>query len=352
MVLPATYAAALLLLILSALAAGSWANTQKLAGAWRFELFYYDYSLGVLLCALIAAFTFGSMLPRELTFQDNLLIAARRSMAYVIAGGVVFNLANILLVAAISVAGMAVAFPISLGVALVVGVGMSFSLTAPESRLLVLGGAFAVLAAIVMTAFAHQSRLDETRRAKAPNPRVDPRARPRAKRIGAVRGIVLGVLSGVLMGLFSPLVAMGSRGDDGVAPFGVAVLFGAGILFSTLLYAPFFVNFPVQGEPIGVVQYFKGTVKQHGLGVLGGAIWMAGAICQFAVAGSTAGAQAGPVWVYALGQSAPVIAALWGLLVWREFKGAGGRIKALLAGMLVLYLVGVGMTSGALAHFK
>src|ERR1700689_3367104 len=122
MLLPTTYFAALLLLMLSMFSWGSWANTQKLAGKWRFELFYYDYSLGVVLCAVLAAFTFGSVLTKELTFQDNLLIAAKRQMAYGVAGGAVFNLGNILLVAAIAVSGMAVAFPIAIGLALVIGV--------------------------------------------------------------------------------------------------------------------------------------------------------------------------------------------------------------------------------------
>src|ERR1700733_13483024 len=119
MLIPTTYLTALLLLIVSMFCWGSWANTQKLTGKWRFELFYYDYSVGVLVCALIAAFTFGEMMPKELTFSDNLLLAGKRQMAYGFAGGAVFNLANMLLVAAISVAGMAVAFPIAIGLALV-----------------------------------------------------------------------------------------------------------------------------------------------------------------------------------------------------------------------------------------
>src|SRR5712675_3335277 len=121
MILPATYNSALLLIILSMICWGSWANAFKLTGKWRFELFYYDYSLGVLLAAIIAAYTFGSM-GDELSFSDNLIVAMRRNMAWAVAGGVVFNLANMLLVAAISVAGLAVAFPIGIGLALVVGV--------------------------------------------------------------------------------------------------------------------------------------------------------------------------------------------------------------------------------------
>src|ERR1700726_3808556 len=154
MILPATYNSALLLIILSMICWGSWANTFKLSGKWRFELFYYDYSLGVLLAAIVAAYTFGSM-GADLSFSDNLLIALRRNMAYAGAAGVVFNLANMLLVAAISVAGMAVAFPIGIGLALVIGVVWNHLLNPQGSPILLFGGVALVLVAIIVDAFAY-----------------------------------------------------------------------------------------------------------------------------------------------------------------------------------------------------
>ncbi len=154
MLIPQTYAGALILIILSMICWGSWANTFKLAGKWRFELFYYDYSLGVLLAAIIAAYTFGSM-GDELSFSDNMIVAGKRNMAYALAGGVVFNLANMLLVAAISVAGLAVAFPIGIGLALVVGVVWNYFLNPQGNPILLTAGVVLVVGAIIVDALAY-----------------------------------------------------------------------------------------------------------------------------------------------------------------------------------------------------
>src|SRR6266404_1375365 len=342
MLLPTTYAAALLLLIVSMFCWGSWANTQKLAGKWRFELYYYDYSFGVLLCAVIAAFTFGSMMPKELTFQDNFLLASKRQMLYGFGGGVVFNLANMLLVAAIAVSGMAVAFPIAIGLALVIGVIWNYSLNPQGHPMLLFGGAFLVVVAIIVDAFAYSSYISAQQEALKP---VDPRAKVRVRRPNAARGIVLSILGGILMGMFYPLVEMGKEGETGVAPYGIALLFGAGVVLSTFLYVPFFANFPVEGEPIPLSDYLKGTSRQHLLGLLGGAIWMIGAICNFAAASTPVTVQVGPAISYALGQGATLVSALWGLLVWREFKGADDRVRMLLVGMIVLFVAGLAMIS-------
>jgi len=347
MLLPSTYSAALLLLIVSMFCWGSWANTQKLAGKWRFELFYYDYSFGVLLCALAAAFTFGSLAPNELTFQDNFLLASKRQMLYGVAGGVVFNLANMLLVAAIAVSGMAVAFPIAIGLALVIGVVWNYALNPQGNPILLFGGAFLVIVAIVVDALAYSSYLQAQQAALKP---VDPRSKVRVRRPNAARGIVLSVVGGILMGMFYPLVELGKEGETGVAPYGIALLFGAGVVLSTFLYVPFFANFPVEGEPIPLSNYLKGTKRQHLLGLLGGAIWMIGAICNFAAASTPVTVQVGPAISYALGQGATLVSALWGLLVWREFKGADDRVRMLLVGMIVLFVVGLAMISIAPLH--
>lgn len=349
MLLPTTYVAALSLLIVSMFCWGSWANTQKLAGRWRFELYYYDYSFGVLLCAVVAAFTFGSAVPQELTFQDNFLLASKRQMLDAFAAGAVFNLANMLLVAAIAVSGMAVAFPIGIGLALVIGVIWNFALNPQGNPVLLFGGALFVVIAIVVDAVAYSAYLESKRDPKRP---LDPRARVRVKPANAARGIFLSVLSGILMGMFYPLLEMGKEGENGVAPYGIALLFGAGVLISTFLYVPFFLNFPVEGQPIPLMDYFKGTMKQHLLGLLGGVIWMIGAITNFTAASTPATVQVGPAISYGLGQGATLVSALWGLLVWREFKGANFRVKALLAAMIVLFVAGLTMISIAPLHVR
>ncbi len=189
MLLPTTYLAALLLSIASMILWGSWANTQKLAGKWRFELFYYDYSLGVLLCAIIAAFTFGSMHGQELTFSDNLLIVSKHQMAYGIGAGMVFNLANMLLVAAIAVSGLAIAFPVAIGLALIIGVIWNYVLNPQGDPVLLFGGALLVMIAIVVDGLAYSTYLNAQAaaalKALSPDPRVKSKA---VKKRGPRRG--------------------------------------------------------------------------------------------------------------------------------------------------------------------
>ena len=105
MILPHTYLVTLLVLLLSMICWGSWANTQKMTGKWRFELFYFDYAFGVLLTAVIIAFTLGTMGFDGFSFLDDMMNAGKRYSAMGFGAGVIFNLANMLLVAAISVAG-------------------------------------------------------------------------------------------------------------------------------------------------------------------------------------------------------------------------------------------------------
>jgi len=340
MILPNTYASALLLIILSMLCWGSWANTFKLTRNWRFELFYYDYSLGVLLAALIAAYTFGSM-GSELSFADNMLVAGKRNMAYAVAGGMVFNLANMLLVAAISVAGLAVAFPVGIGLALVIGVIWNYLLDPQGNPMLLTAGVVLVACAIVVDSLAYGAH------AQAMNPDS---GRGRRRRSASSKGITLSLVSGVLMGSFYPLVEMGKgSGPDsgGLGPYAVAFLFAIGVFVSTFVYNLYFLNLPVQGEPLSMLDYFKGKLGEHGLGVLGGLIWCAGAITNFVAASAPKRVQVGPAVSYAVGQGATMVSALWGVLVWKEFAGASGKVKTLLTLMFVLFIAGLALVSVA-----
>jgi glucose uptake protein len=352
MILPTTYAVVLILAVVSMLGWGSWANAQKISGKWRFELFYYDYSIGMLLCALIAAYTLGEMSPKDLTFSDNLLIAGRRQMVWALGAGGVFNLANLLLVAAISVSGMAVAFPIGLGLALVVGVVSNYLLNPQGNPILLFGGVVLVLIAIIVDAFAYggylADRIEEEKKAALI---ADPRAKKRAPQpTGAARGIILSIVCGIVMGCFYPMLEMARQGEAGLAPYGLALFFSIGVIGSSLFYIPFFLNFPVSGDPIQASDYFRGTGKQHALGLLGGVIWMIGGICNFAAAAAPASIQVGPAVSYAMGQGATMVSAFWGLLVWREFKGASPRVRTLIAFMVVLFIAGLGMVSMASLH--
>ncbi|HEY6391770.1 MAG TPA: multidrug DMT transporter permease [Bryobacteraceae bacterium] len=350
MLIPQTYAGALILIVLSMICWGSWANAFKLTGKWRFELFYYDYSLGVLLAAIIAAYTFGSM-GDELSFSDNLIVAGKRNMAWAVAGGVVFNLANMLLVAAISVAGLAVAFPVGIGLALVVGVVWNYFLNPQGNPILLTVGVVLVVGAIIVDAFAYSSHAGG---AKAPVVKGKSKAPPKAGGAG-LKGIVLSLISGALMGSFYPLVEMGKgAGMDaaGLGPYAVAFMFALGVFFSTFIFNLYFLNLPVQGEPLSMFSYFQGTLKQHALGIAGGLLWCTGAIANFTASSAPKSVEVGPAVSYAIGQGATMVSALWGLLVWKEFAGASPKVRLMLGVMLVLFIGGLALISIAPRYVK
>ncbi len=306
---------------------GSWANTLKLAGRWRFELYYFDYSFGVVLVAVVAAFTFGSM-GDGLSVFDNFLIAGKMKMALAVAAGGVFNLANLLLVAAISVAGMSVAFPIGIGLALVIGVVWSYALNPQSNPALLFGGVALVLAAIVASARAYALHRAGQGRGR-----------------GGTKGILLSLVSGVLMGSFYPLVEMSKQGDNGLGPYAVALLFAAGVFVSTFVYSIYFLSIPVDGEPLGLFAYFRGTLREHLLGLAGGAIWCTGAVASFAAASAPRSVQLGPAASYALGQGATQVSVLWGLLLWKEFAGAASSVQRIMWAMLLLFAAGPTLVS-------
>jgi glucose uptake protein len=357
MILPSTYGAALFLMILSMLCWGSWANTYKAAGKWRFELFYFDYAVGLLLASLVFAFTFGNLGYDGFSFLDDLLHAGKREIFYGFIAGVVFNLANMLLVAAISVAGLAVAFPVGIGLALIEGVILNYWIKPAGDPTLLFLGCGLIVAAIIVDALAYRGvavlRHEEAARAGLAKS---------TRRPASIKGIILSLASGLLMGAFFPLVEKGKETEIGLGPYAITVVFAAGVFFSTFVFNLFFMNLPVEGEPVEIVDYFKGSPKQHLLGLLGGAIWCTGATAAFVVASATApsgtagggipaGAATpatplvGPAISYAMGQGATLISALWGLLVWKEFRGADARIKALATLMLFLFVAGLTLVS-------
>jgi glucose uptake protein len=346
MILPATTLATLLLVILAFFCWGCWANSQLLAFKWRFELFYYDFAIGIAACALIATYTFGSMNPQELTVTDNMMIAGYRKLAYGLAAGLIVNLANMLLVAAISLSGMAVAFPLSFGVGLIVMSGTYFiGNPASSNPALLFGGMVLILASVLADIFAYRFHLDALALASRSGPMLDPKTKRQVRSPTAARGILLGVLSGVAWGFFFPVIDASRLGDNGVGPYGLAALIGAAMFFSTLLYVPFFVNFPVKGEPVQVRGYFQGTKKQHFLGIFGGILWMVGLTAALVAAAAPAPVQTPPALAFALFNGAPVLAALWGVLAWREFKGSAQNVNMLLWAMFILFIAGLGLMS-------
>ena len=316
----------LLALLLSIVCWGSWASTQKAAGKWRFELYYFDFSIGALLMSLVLALTFGTF-SENLTFEDNLAISGKRQMAIAFSAGTIFNLGNMLLVAASAIAGLSVAFPIALGLALVVTSVVGYFTTATANPALLFIGIALLLAAIIANALAHRRHTIETAVTR--------------KHGGGIKGILLSLVSGLLLSAFPPVLAFSGAGDIGLGVYAAIVFFTLGILFSSVLYSVYFMNLPVQDDALSLKQYVKGTIGQHGWGLVGGAIWCAGTVANLAAASAPKGVGISPAFCSILGQSAAVLAATWGLVGWKEFAGASSRVKTLLAATLALFCAGL-----------
>lgn len=343
MVLIESYPIAVLMCIITMVCWGSWANTQKLATQeWRFQLFYWDYCIGVLLLTLIFAFTLGSMGEHGRSFMDDLRQAKGEYIGYAMLGGLVFNIANILLVAAIDIAGMAVAFPIGIGLALVIGVVMTYRVDLAAGKPVgdpqfLFVGVACVAAAILLDALAY-------------------RRIPSAGQKTTVKGIVLSVLCGILMGQFFPFVAktmpnpLSKIADPATAgmltPYTALVFFALGLFLSNFVLNTLVMIKPFAGDPVPLGDYFtKGNSRLHLVGILGGMIWAVG--MSFAI---LAGDVAGYAIAYGLGQGATMVAALWGVFIWREFKTARPGTNWLLALMFLLFIVGLALIVYANMH--
>ena len=321
------YSLAIVLCIITMLCWGSWANTTKLTTkTWRFELFYWDYGFGILLTTLVLAFTLGSNGSEGRAFLEDLKQAGISNIISAFAGGVIFNLANILLVAAIAIAGMSVAFPVGIGIALVLGVIVNYISNPQGNALLIFGGVALIAFAIILNAKAYR-KLQTTDTGKV-----------------SKKGLILSVVSGCLMGLFYKYVAVSMVSNFNVpetgklTPYTALVLFAVGVVISSFLFNFIQMKRPFIGAPVSFSAYFKGDAKDHLIGILGGAIWCVGMSLSIIASG-----KAGPAISYGLGQGATVVAALWGIYVWKEFDKAPKGTKPFLNVMLLLYVAGLAM---------
>jgi glucose uptake protein len=322
---PRTYATALLLMTLSMLCWGSWANTQKLTRSWPFELYYFDYSLGLFLCSIIFGLTLGQIHPASPdSFFLNLRGASPRSLWLAFAGGAVFSVGNILIVAAISVAGMAVAFPIGAGLALVLGAVLNYVVSPAGNPLLIFSGIALVCVAIVLDALAYQGM----------------------SRGGAAsgKGILLSFVGGIGAGLFYPLVAKSLAGPGHLQPYTVNVVFALGAATSALPMIYLLLRRPIAGPPLQLRDYAGGTWNVHAWGVAGGLIWGVGTIANFVASYVP---MIGPATSFSMGEGNTMISALWGVFVWKEFRGASNRVRIYLTLMFLCFLLG--LTSIALS---
>lgn len=319
-----SYPLAVLFCLVTMLCWGSWANTQKLAaGTWRFELFYWDYVIGIVLLSLAFGLTLGSMGDSGRPFIEDLQQAQLASYLKAFIGGVIFNLANILIVAAIAIAGMSVAFPVGIGLALVLGVIINYISEQKGDPVLLFVGVGLVTAAIVLDALAYRKL--SSKAAKNPG-----------------KGLKLALFGGLLMSLFYFFVQQSMSLDfhnpaaGKFTPYSAVFVFSLGILISNFLFNTILMKKPVEGNPVTYDMYFSGKPSIHLVGILGGIIWCIG--MSFSI---IAAEQAGPAISYGLGQGATMIAAFWGVFIWKEFRHAPEETSKLLWAMFACFIVGL-----------
>lgn len=335
MVIVNSYPLAVILCFVIMLCWGSWGNTQKAAAkSWRYELFYWDYVIGMVIFAAVLALTLGTFGPEGRTFFQDIAQADLVNICWIVLGGIIFNASNILLSASTSIAGMSVAFPMGVGLALVLGVfnnlRVEMAQGALKSNVVLLAiGVALVVVAVVLNGIASGKKAGNAEISKS-----DQR-----------RGILLALIAGVVMSFFSSFVMRAMDLNDfahmeagKVGPYTAIVVFSLAVLVSQFVFGPLVMKKPFVGEPVKMSAYFKGDAKTHIVGMLGGAIWCLGTALSYIAAG-----RAGASVSYALGQGAPMVAAIWGIFIWKEFKGSKKSVYGLLAAMFVFFVAGLGL---------
>ena len=322
-----SYTLAIVLCLITMICWGSWGNTQKLAAKnWRYELFYWDYVIGIIALALIVGFTLGSSGDQGRSFIDDITQVSSNNFWSALTGGIIFNASNILLSASISLAGMSVAFPVGVGLALVLGVFINyFGAPKGDPMILFLGVALIVIA-IVLNGIASGkiTKGEEEKKTKK-------------------KGIIIAICAGILMSFFYRFVAasidlnnFANPASGMLTPYGAFFIFTLGILASNFVFNTLAMRKPFVGQPVSYKQYFAGNLKTHSVGILGGIIWGIGTVFSYIAA-----EKAGPAISYALGQGAPMIAAFWGVFIRKEFKGSNKTVNGLLTAMFFFFIIGL-----------
>lgn len=317
MSIPQTSTVALLLLVVSMLCWGSWANLLKALPGWRLEYFYIDYTLGFLITVLLISGTWGSAGVVGTDFLHRLVTADGGKSLFALVGGFVWNAGNILLLNSIMIAGLAVAFPVASVLAITLGVGISYWANPLGNPLWLLAGSIVLVVAAVMNARAY-------------------------RQLGAIRGshnalgITLALLAGFLVGVFPPFIGAAISGATALDPYVVCIDFTIGAALATVIGVLILLAKPLIGTPGNLGGYFAGDTRRHVFGLLAGAIWCVGTVANFASAGLV-----GIAISWGIGSGAPMVGALWGILLWKEFAGSDQRARSLITASLVLYTIGV-----------
>lgn len=321
-----SYTLAIIFCVVTMLCWGSWGNTQKLASrTWRYEFFYWDYVIGVLLFSILSAFTLGSFGSEGRSFIPDLMQADWINIGSAFLGGVIFNASNILLSAAIAICGMSVAFPVGVGLALVLGVLINYFGAAKGEPAYIFLGVALITVAIILNGLAYKKALVGSRKVSG-------------------KGIFISVAAGVIMAFFYRFVAasmdldnFASPAPGKLTPYTAVFIFALGVFASNFVFNTIAMKKPVEGEPVSISGYFKGNARTHLVGILGGVIWCIGQSFSMIASG-----KAGAAISYGLGQGATLVSALWGILVWHEFRGAPRASTYLNLGMFIFFVIGLG----------
>ncbi len=302
---------------------GSWQNTQKFTGrGWNFELFYWDFALGILLMSIIYAFTLGSFGSSGRSFVDDIGQASYKYLGYAVFAGIIWNLGTLLLVRAIAIAGMATAFTIGGGLAWLLGIILNYieNPSIYNPTLLYIGLGFIVVT-LLFSYFAYKRQAESLKKP-------------------TLVAVLLSICVGILVAFYYVIMVRALDPDFSVGNVGkltsytAVVFFSIGAFISTIIFNPFFMRRSIEGGSVSMKQYFSGTRKNHTWGVAGGMIWSSGNAFSFMAVSA-----AGSAISYGLSNAAPLVAAIWGIFVWKEFKGATTGIKWLLFFMFVFYLI-------------
>lgn len=321
------YSLAVIFCFVTMLCWGSWGNTQKLASrSWRYEFFYWDYVIGMVLFSILLGFTLGSFGSEGRSFTADLAQADWSNVGSVVLGGIVFNAGNILLSASVSLAGLAVAFPLGVGLALVLGVIINYAGAPKGDPVILFLGVALIVVAVILNGMASARQSGSVRS-------------------GGRKGIVLAALAGIILAFFYRFVAAAMDLDNFadptpgmLTPYSALFVFSLGVLLSNFFFNTWVMRRPFDGEPVSYRAYFRGSLSTHLVGVLGGVVWTLGTAFSYIAAG-----KAGAAISYALGQGAPMVAAIWGVFIWREFRGASRSVMWLLGWMFLLFICGLAL---------
>lgn len=333
--------------MLSFLCLGLWPNTFKRTGPqWRFELFYFDFAIGAILLAVLAAFTFGTF-GSEMAFDDRMLVAGRSAQVWAIAAGFLFNLGNMLFVAAMSLIGVSAAFPLSAGLALIIASLLNFR---AENVVFLISGIVLLLIGLVLDGTACRLRdLGIGGGAKGAQKPVA-KAPPKAKTRRTTKGILIALLSGIPLGLFYPLFTKGAAGDFGLGPYAGLLLFCVGIIIATVIFNFYFMNIAIEGGAIAFNAYFRGRASQHFLGFMGGALWAAGALAAAVASSAPPGVGLSASLRLIVPLASVILALLSGLWIWKEFPAKTNNASIYIGMAVVVFACGLVLSGTGLAR--